>query len=204
MRGRLCWLRLSSSFTPQKEITTPSAPAASTSNKFSVMNCRASRKRVAPSAVRTAKSRCRVVAWASNRLATLTHATTNKNPTATKIIISGLRTFPTMYSCCGMSVKSTPSMSLPFSCLSCLPIALTSARACSSETFGSRRAMTLQLCAEREISAGNISRGTQTSALCGKPMPCGITPTTLTFLSIKRKFVFDKSGFAPSSRCQKP
>jgi len=98
------------------------------------MNCRAKCRRVAPSAERTANSRCRAVTWASSRFATFVQATTSRNPTATRIISNAPRTLPTMYSCSGIRAKSTASISFPCSCLSCLPMVLTSARACIVDT----------------------------------------------------------------------
>ncbi len=145
MRGKLRSFKLSSNLTPQNEITTPSAPATSTSSRFSVINCRAMRRRVAPSAARTANSRCRVVTWANSRFATFAQATINRNPTAPKIINRALRTFRTMYSCCGTRAKSTASVSLPCSCLSCFAICVSSAFACSIPMLSRNRATTLQL-----------------------------------------------------------
>ena len=202
-RGRLCRFNPINRSTPQNESKTPNAPAARVISRFSVMNCRAKCRRVAPSAERTANSRWRAVTWASSRLPTLAQATSSKNPTATKIIISAPRTFPTMYSCCGISPKSTASMSLPCSCLSCLPMVLTSARACSILMAGRTRATTCQLWAEREVSGTDISRGIQTSVLYGKPKPAGITPTTLKLRSEILSAVPVKSDFPPNIRRQK-
>ena len=162
-RGRLVRFKLSKRSTPQKERSTPIPPPVSARSRFSVTSCRARRQRVAPRAVRTANSLCLAVVWASNKFATFAHATINKNPTANKIIVSGRRTFPTMYSCCGTRVKSAASTSLPYSCLSCLLIALSSAAAVSIGTSGRSRATTLQLCADRDVSPGNSSRGIQIS-----------------------------------------
>jgi hypothetical protein len=80
---------------------------------------------------------------------------------------------------------------------------LISERAWSISTPGSTRAITLQLWAEREVWAKDVSRGVQTSAFWGKAKPGGITPTTLKPLSEILNVVPLKSDFPPSTRRQK-
>ena len=128
----------------------------------------------------------------------------NRKPTAAKMSSNPLRAFPTRYSRSGMSAKSTASVSLPCSFFSCFPMALMSARACSSDAPGRRRAIAFQLWAVREISGGYNSRGIQTSAFCGKLKPGGITPTTLKLRPSTFRIFPAKSVVLPSKRCQKP
>ena len=59
----------------------PSAAPPATSNKLSVSNCRKSRPRPAPSAMRKLNSRCRAVFLATRSIATLTQAMTRTRPT---------------------------------------------------------------------------------------------------------------------------
>ena len=61
-----------------------SAPPMTASVMLSISKCRARRMRPAPSARRTANSRCRVHARMSRRLAIFAHAISNRPPTATK------------------------------------------------------------------------------------------------------------------------
>ncbi len=75
--------------------TSPSAPPASDSIKFSVSNWRMMRPRPAPRAVRTAISRLRPVARASSRFAMLAQAISSTHPTAPSKIISASFISPT-------------------------------------------------------------------------------------------------------------
>ena len=59
VRGRLVGYARISACTPTRASNTPSAPPAIDNSTPSVMNCRSSRPRLAPSAVRTANSRWR-------------------------------------------------------------------------------------------------------------------------------------------------
>ncbi len=60
----------------------PRVAAMPASTVFSVRSCRTIWPRLAPSAVRTAISRCRDVTRLNNMLATLAHAMSNTRPTA--------------------------------------------------------------------------------------------------------------------------
>ena len=82
VRGRLVGYARISACTPTRASNRPSAPPAIDSSTPSVMNCRSSRPRLAPSAVRTANSRCRASARASSRLARFAHAISSTRPTA--------------------------------------------------------------------------------------------------------------------------
>ena len=68
---------------------TPKAPPESASNKFSVSICRIRRVRPAPNDMRTAISRSRVVARASERLAMLAQAMSKTRPTTAIRICKG-------------------------------------------------------------------------------------------------------------------
>ena len=67
---------------PMTASSNPSAPPAKATTLLSSRSCRAILARVAPSAERTAISRCRAVARASIRLATLAQAISSTSETA--------------------------------------------------------------------------------------------------------------------------
>src|SRR5262249_52967767 len=89
-------------------------------------------------------SRWRAVTCARTRLATLAHATSSRNATAASIVSKLCLASPTSDSCSGVAAISTISISVTFSCLSCLPIALKSARACSSEAPSRNNALAVR------------------------------------------------------------
>ena len=68
----------------------PSGALARAIRMLSVSNCRTMRPRPAPSAARTAISRCRAVARASSRFATFAHAISSTSVTA-PIIVNTMR-----------------------------------------------------------------------------------------------------------------
>ena len=71
--------------------TVPSTPPIAARTRLSVMNCRTIRPRLAPTARRTATSRCRAVPRASSRLATFAHTISSTAPTAIVITRSAGR-----------------------------------------------------------------------------------------------------------------
>jgi len=75
---------------PQYATPAPSRPPAVESSTLSVSSCRSSRARRAPSASRTAISRCRPLARASSRPATLAHAISSSSATALIRIVSSV------------------------------------------------------------------------------------------------------------------
>jgi hypothetical protein len=62
----------------------PAAPPSRARMTLSVSICRIRRRRAAPSAARTAISRCRTVARTMIRLITFTQATSSTSPTSTR------------------------------------------------------------------------------------------------------------------------
>ncbi len=97
--------------TPQNATAVPSIPPAAVSSADSVNSCRTRRRGPAPSAVRTANSRSRLPAVASSRLAMLTHAMSNTNPTAAHRAKSDDRAVrPRSTSVSGTTVKEWPRL----------------------------------------------------------------------------------------------
>jgi hypothetical protein len=89
---------------PQRARRKPITLPTTASTALSVNNRRTSWLRAAPSAARTARSRCRAAARASERLARLAHAINRSAATAPRIVISIGRTFPTISSLSGSTV----------------------------------------------------------------------------------------------------
>jgi hypothetical protein len=81
VRGMLAGLRLSNKGIDQRVSKIPAAPPATESNTLSVSIWRTMRNRVAPSELRIASSRRRVMARAKRRLAALAQAITNTRAT---------------------------------------------------------------------------------------------------------------------------
>ncbi len=71
----------SSSRLPHHAKAIPASPPSVASSALSVNNCRARRKRPAPTAIRTANSLWRAAPWASSKLATLALAINNTSAT---------------------------------------------------------------------------------------------------------------------------
>ena len=90
-RGMPSGCRLTSASLPHQARSNPQMPPPSDSSTLSVSNCRISRPRPAPSAVRTASSLSRAAARASVRLATLMQAIKSTNPTAPRTSNSDIR-----------------------------------------------------------------------------------------------------------------
>jgi len=124
--------------------STPAAPPVSASTRLSVISWRTRRSRPAPMAVRTASSRCRANPRAINRFARFAQAISSTQSAAPLSAISNNR------DCCDTSSRSrfTVAPVCRFSrgnCLSsCAAITPISARACSSDTPGFRRASTFK------------------------------------------------------------
>ncbi len=76
------------------------------------MNWRSSRPRPAPSAVRTANSRCRVSARASSRFARFAHAISSTNPTAACSTQIARLALPMICSCTGCICRMCPKLVL--------------------------------------------------------------------------------------------
>ena len=108
-RGMLSGLVASRSLTPTAPAIKPTTPPTIDRTMLSVRNCRMSRARPAPSAVRTAISFRRDSALASNRLPTFAQAMSKTNPTAPSSTNSAGRTSPTTSSCSGFMLRKWDS-----------------------------------------------------------------------------------------------
>ena len=128
--------------TPQSAIKIPAAPPASATKVLSVSNCRTSRQRPAPKAVRTAISCCRPAARASNRFATLAQAMSSTNATAPAKIKSDARIFATRSSLSGRICASSFLLSSSGSRGRLRTMVSSSAFACCGETPAFKRPIT--------------------------------------------------------------
>ena len=97
-----CWaVACVSTRVPANASSSPSAQPADAMTPLSTSSWRTSAVRLAPSAARTAISRCRPMARASSKLATLAHAINRTSETAPIRKYSVARTEPTSCSCSG-------------------------------------------------------------------------------------------------------
>ena len=74
---------------PAEDTRTPLTPPRTAINMLSVSNCEITRQRLAPTASRTAISRCLAAPRASIRFATFAHAMNSTSATMTNKIRSG-------------------------------------------------------------------------------------------------------------------
>ena len=145
IRGILPGLIESSPRTPKYPRPRPSRPPASDNKTLSVSSCRIRRPRPAPIAARMAISRCRMVARASRRFATLAQAMRSTRLTAPSKTSSAFRTSPTIVSLSGSAVKlpcgpnRAPAAAANFR-LNCSAATFIAAFAFSSVTPGFNRA----------------------------------------------------------------
>ena len=95
---------------PNDQASRPTPPPAAPSSRLSVISCRISRPRAAPSAARIASSRMRPDARASRRLATFAQAMSRTTPTAPSRMRSAWRTSPTIFSCSGWMAMPRPPL----------------------------------------------------------------------------------------------
>ena len=79
-----------STSTAQDATSTPSTPPAIAMRSVSDSSWRANRRRLAPSARRTERSRCRAAARARNKVLRFAHASTNRTATMASIACTGL------------------------------------------------------------------------------------------------------------------
>ena len=140
-RGIKEWLKLSSSSTPHTASSKPSPPPTRARNMLSVSNWRTSRQRPAPSAARTAISRCRSAMRERNRLATLAQAMSSTRETAAMSTVSAARDDPTISSCMGFSAMPMSVLLSGNACSRRAAMLSISACACRSDTSGFMRAM---------------------------------------------------------------
>ena len=97
-RGIVCAPSITSPRTVQCASTSPLTVPAALNARHSVMSCRTRRPRPAPSASRTASSRCRSAPLASSRFARLLHAMRRTRATAPSRTSSAVRACPTIAS----------------------------------------------------------------------------------------------------------
>ena len=115
LAGRVAGIRSPRIFVAQRPVIDPSTPPIAASSKPSVSNCRASRRRPAPSAARTAISLPRTTLRESSKLATLAHAINRTKPTVPNRMRRRERTFCTSMSCSGI----TSTVSCARNCAAC-------------------------------------------------------------------------------------
>ncbi len=138
--GCVSTIALLKSRTPSHATPTPRAPPASDSRKVSERNCRTTRKRLAPSAVRIATSLLRTVARARSRLATLAQAMRSTRKTAASMVYSRAVGSSPMYSLVyGLMTKPTPLFVSGYSCARRRAMVANSAAARSERTPASSR-----------------------------------------------------------------
>ena len=123
-------------------IARPAAPPRTPSSTLSVSSWRTSRFQLAPSAVLTAISFCRLVARVSNRLATLAHAISSTSATEPSTTSTATRTLPTTDSTSETTSIVNVRSRLSFSRIRAA-IPATSSLACAIVTPGFSRAIRL-------------------------------------------------------------
>ena len=130
---------------PACATASPSRPPAKASASPSVVNCRISRMRDAPSAPRTAISRLRLSDRTSNRLDTFTQAITSSNPAPPRSAKKIGRTSFTNTSESGFTQAPWPRLSSGYWISNCRAIAFMSAKAASTVTPSLSRPMPYKL-----------------------------------------------------------
>ncbi len=178
-RGIPCGSSATRASTPHTANSNPSAPPTTPRMTLSVSNCRTSRERPAPRAVRTAISLSRAAARASNRFATFTHAISSTKPTAPSRSQNALRISPTIASCRATAVMPTPSLLSGYCVASWRPMVSISTCACLADTPVFIRPTAVRYQAPRcfESRSSEYSSGTHTDRAAGNENPSGITPT---------------------------
>ena len=161
----------------------PSAPPHSASSRLSVSSCRTMRARDAPSARRTDTSWTRAAARASERLATLAHASRNSAPTpANSNCVRRVNSRRSPGSRPAPAATCQPFLSFSGYACSRWSMAPTSPRACSSVTPGFRRATSMIHTASRLRKMSAVRKGGKTRSLhtvpSGTQMSCGLVAST--------------------------
>ena len=106
MRGMRSEPNATSRLLVHRATSTPARPPASASSRLSIMNCRTSRARDAPSAALVATSCIRLLVSASSRFATLAHAAISTSATAPKSSQSERRVGPSTASAYGTTLRT--------------------------------------------------------------------------------------------------
>ncbi len=143
-RGMSAGLSATRRSVSQRASSSPSPPPRRESRTLSVMSWRMMRRRVAPSATRSANSRRRATERAKSRLATLAEATSRTKPTAPSSMKSAGRMLPKTSS--SRDETLAPRSAFVSGCCSARRAAMASisACACASVTPGFRRATTVR------------------------------------------------------------
>ncbi len=181
----------------------PSIPPTIAKDVFSVINCRSSRHRVAPSAARSVISRSRAVPRISSKFATLKQPVTKRRTAAATNRVSTGLTSPTIASLNGMVTLRT-SRGEPFGAIgpSCRTRVPDSSATWATVALACTRATRLN---QPSFSvSGAMSSGRQTSASPGNVNPCGATPATVAGRPLSRSVRPTTAVSPPNSRRQKP
>ncbi len=163
----------------------PSIPPTIAKDVFSVINCRSSRHRVAPSAARSVIPRSRAVPRISSKFATLKEPVTKRRTAAATNRVSTGLTSPTIASLNGMVTLRT-SRGEPFGAIgpSCRTRVPDSSATWATVALACTRATRLN---QPSFSvSGAMSSGRQTSASPGNVTPCGATPATVAGRPLSR------------------
>ena len=166
---------------PSVAIPSPSAAPASTRSVVSVSRCLAIRQRFAPSARRTASSRCRVVERARKRLARLAQAMSSTSATAPSSRNAAGRMSASSAAAHGVAVSDQPSYSrkaLRLAASVRAARAASSAFAAASDAPGRRRPTTVNWRTFLGTAVRFPPHGIQRSVPISRS-PGGITPTTV-------------------------
>ena len=137
---------------PAPASANPATSASDVSTSPSNRNCGRRRHVSAPSARRTATSRRRVVARASNRLAAFAHATSSTSPTAAINTSKAGRTGPNTTVDSGSTKTPRPSF-CGYVCSRSVAMAVSSSRAEARVASGASRPITKMGC----VCRGNVS-----------------------------------------------
>jgi hypothetical protein len=148
----------------QVERSTAAAPPKLANTRLSVSNWRIIRPRLAPSAVRMTKSRCRALVRTSNKLATLAQAISNTKPTAPNKTNKAGRTGPTSWSRNGITATPMSRFVTGYCAPRRAAIDCISSFACATVRPGFRRPMRRMYAAPRICeSRGVPARGAHKS-----------------------------------------
>ncbi len=155
------------SLTPKPARKRPSAPPATARSSVSANICCRTRRRLAPSAVRTAISLRRPRVFARTRLATLAQAIRRTKPTAPRSTSRAGRTSPTRSSRSGMTMAPQPLLSSGYCWARRAESVFISACACST----ARRASAAQVRNSRGCPGARALRESTPAASRASPNP---------------------------------
>ena len=208
--GNVTGLCAISTATDARARSRPIAAPMSVSTQPSVISCRSSRARPAPSAVRTAISRRRASDRAISRLATFAQAISSTNATAAISVSSAGRSVPTSSTSSGVSSTARFSFVSGYSRSSWREMPSSSRCAAPMLTPGFSRASAANPREPRSAivdGGAYIANGTQSSAMSLRPLnPGGITPTTVYCRAAQQSVSVRPTiwGSAPNRRFHRP